>query len=115
MTLASDQRWPVDRFTMHFTSFDINANTIVIPAVFRQRIKVTHMLLIVSDDVDVDIVNTGGGALIGTLSLAGDGNGFVLPPAQPNAPWFQTNPGNGVQINLTAAVQVGGCIVYYVE
>jgi len=115
---ALNPRWPVDRHAILRTSFNLTTigDHVVIPGVFRQRIKVIGMLIIVSDDVDVQVLDwPGGSELTGVLSLAGDGNGFILPQADPAAHWFETNPGNGLNISLSANVQVGGCIVYYVE
>ena len=115
---AFNPRWPTDRYgPYHSTVVDIlppATGLTVVPGVMQQRIYVLQMMLIAAGDVDVDIINTGGGALVGQVSLAADGNGFVLPPAWPGVPWFVTNPGNGIRINLSAAVQVGGVIVHYI-
>ena len=108
----------LDEATARFAAFDVSAagSNIVIAGVMQRRIKVVQMLLMASDDVDVDVRDWPGGTiLVGTLSLAADGNGFVLPPAPPGQPWFQTETGDGLDIFLSAAVQCGGCIVYYVE
>lgn len=90
-------------------------NTLVV-AHPTNRIKVLGLILMVSGDVDVRFENgAGGGALTGVMSLAADGNGFVLPVTMPGYHWFETSVNALLNLELSAAVQVSGCIVYYQE
>lgn len=90
-------------------------NTIV-AAVTGKKIKVLSLVVIAAGDVDVRFESGAGGtALTGVASLATDGNGFVLPPSMPGYHWFETAAGVLLNMELSAAVQVSGCIVYYVE
>ncbi|MBN1315457.1 MAG: hypothetical protein JXA42_08315 [Anaerolineales bacterium] len=90
-------------------------NTLV-AAVTAKKIKVVSMKLIVSGDVDIRFESgTGGAALTGVMSLAQDGNGFVLPAALPGFHWFETGAGQLLNLELSVAVQVSGCLTYYTE
>ena len=94
----------------------INGDNTIVAAVAGQQIKVLSMLLIVSGDVDVRFESgAGGAALTGVMSLAADGNGFALPVAPVGYHWIETVAGQLLNLELSAAVQVSGCITYYVE
>lgn len=91
-------------------------NTIVAAAAAGIKIKVLAVLLVVSGDVDVRFEDGAGGtALTGVISLAADGNGFVLPLAFPGFHWLETSAATLLNLELSGAVQVSGCIVYYQE
>jgi hypothetical protein len=88
----------------------------VVAAVASKKIKVIGALLVASGDVDVRFEDgAGGSALTGVMSLAADGNGFVLPQAFPGFHWFETSVNTLLNLELSAAVQVSGCLVYYEE
>ena len=90
-------------------------NTLV-AAVSGKQIKVLAVLLVVTGDVDVRFESDADGtALTGVMSLAADGNGFVLPMSVPGYHWFETVAGELLNLELSAAVQASGCLVYYTE
>lgn len=87
-------------------------NTLV-AAVAGKKTKVLGLVLIASGDVDVRLESGAGGtALTGVISLAADGNGFVLPMALPGMHWLETGVNTLLNLELSAAVQVSGLIVY---
>jgi hypothetical protein len=93
-----------------------SGNNTLVAAVSGQKIKVLGMILVVSGDVDVRLESGAGGtALTGVISLAEDGNGFVLPMAPPHYHWVETAAGALLNLELSGAVQVSGCLVYYTE
>ena len=83
--------------------------TVIIPGVEGRRIHIQGALLIAAGDVTATIEDTDGTDLIGPMALAAKG-GFALPPTEKG--YQQTEPGKGVQIRLSGAVQVGGSITY---
>lgn len=90
-------------------------NTLV-AAVASKKIKVLSMTLIVTGDVDIRFESGAGGpALSGVMSLAADGNGFVLPPALPGFHHIETAAGELLNLELSGAVQVSGFMTYYTE
>ena len=93
-----------------------SGNNTLVAAVTAKKIKVLGVLVIVSGDVDLRFEsNAGGTALTGVMSLATDGNGFVLPTALPPYHWFETAAGALLNLELSAGVQVSGCITYTEE
>lgn len=93
-----------------------SGNNTLIAATASKQIKVISVCLIAAGDVDVRFESdASGAALTGVMSLAADGNGFVLPPAPPGYHWFETASGKLLNLELSGAVYVDGCIVYYVE
>lgn len=90
-------------------------NTLV-AAVASKKIKVLGLVLVASDDVDVRLESGAGGtALTGVISLAVDGNGFVFPMTRPGFHWIETAASALLNLELSAAVQVSGNLVYYEE
>ena len=91
-------------------------NTLVAAAGAGLKIKVLGLILVASGDVDVRLEDgAGGAALTGVISLATDGNGFVLPMTFPGYHWIQTSDNTLLNLELSGAVQVSGCIVYIQE
>jgi len=91
-------------------------NTLVVAAGAGLKIKVLGIILVASGDVDVRLEDgAGGAALTGIMSLASDGNGFVLPMTFPGYHWMQTSDNTLLNLELSAAIQVSGCIVYIQE
>ncbi len=91
-------------------------NNTLVAAASGKRTKVLGLLLVASGAVNVRLDNGPGGApLTGTISLAAEGNGFVLPVTLPGSHWLETSINTALVLNLSAAVQVSGCIVYYQE
>jgi hypothetical protein len=90
-------------------------NTIVAAAA-GVKTKVLGLFLIGAGDVDVRFESGAGGtALTGVVSLAADGNGYVLPIAPPGYHWIETAANAVLNLELSGAVQVSGSIVYYQE
>jgi hypothetical protein len=88
----------------------------VVAAVASKKIKVLEVVLIAAGDVDVRFESAAGGtALTGVMSLAADGNGFVAPMATPGLHHFETAAAALLNLELSAAVQVSGWLVYYTE
>jgi hypothetical protein len=86
----------------------------VVAAVANREIRVLGVFLMGAGDVDISFRSEPTGTrIIGTASLAADGNGYVLPVGPPVFHWAATNIGEGLFLHLNAAVAVGGVIVYY--
>ena len=89
-------------------------NTLV--AAGTDKIKVLGMVLVVGGDVVVRLESGADGtALTGVISLAADGNGFVLPVAPIGYHWFETAAATLLNLELSTAVQVSGALVYHEE
>lgn len=76
-----------------------------------KKTKVLGLVLVASGDVDI-IIKSADTRITGGISLALDGNGFVLPMATPGMHWLETAANEALNLNLSAAVQVSGFIVY---
>jgi hypothetical protein len=97
-------------------NFSSSGDNEAIPAAPRRRICVIGIILVAAGDVDVRLESGAGGRdLTGDISLAADGNGFVMPMAHPGLHWLECDRGVALNLNLSAAVQVGGCVVYYTD
>lgn len=82
----------------------------IIPAVASKNIRVLSCGLVASADVTVRFEDGAGGtALTGQMQLAANG-GFVLP-FNPVG-WFETSDNTLLNLELSAATSVGGCIQY---
>lgn len=93
-----------------------SGNNTIVAAVSGKKIKVISVMLMGAGNVDARFESAASGtALTGQMSLAADGNGFVLPPAPPGYHWFETVAGELLNLELSAGVYVDGCIVYYEE
>lgn len=91
-------------------------NTLIAAAGAGIKNKVLGLIIVASGDVDLRLEDGAGGtALTGVISLAADGNGFILPMTFPGYHWIQTSDNTLLNLELSAAVQVSGCIVYYQE
>jgi len=85
-------------------------NTLV-AAVTDKKIRVLSAILVVAGDVDVAFESGASGtALTGDMSLAADGNGFVL--GFNPVGWFETAVSTLLNLELSAAVQASGCLTY---
>jgi hypothetical protein len=90
-------------------------NTLV-AAVTGKKIKVVGLVLVAAGAVNVRLESGAGGtALTGVISLAAAGDGFVLPATLAGQHWVETAAGALLNLELSGAVQVSGCIVYYEE
>ena len=87
-------------------------NTLLIAS--PERIRVLGMLLICEGDVSIYFQDeASGNRLTGVMSLAVDGNGFVMPMSMVGMPWLETGVNSALIMNLSAAVRVAGVLVYY--
>ena len=93
-----------------------SGNNTVVAAVSGKKIKVISVLLVAAGAVTARFESGASGtALTGQMSLAADGDWFMLPPAPPGYHWFETAAGALLNLELGGAVYVDGCIVYYEE
>lgn len=91
----------------HATSGD---NTIVVANAEDKKIRVHSAFLIASAAVTVRFESgTGGTALTGQMQIGANG-GFVLPYNP--AGWFETAAGTLLNLELSGAISVDGCIGY---
>jgi hypothetical protein len=92
-----------------------SGNNTLVAAVTGKKIRVISMFLTTDAAVTATIQSGAGGtALVGALSL-GDSTGtnapgFVL--GENTHGWFQTAAGALLNLNLSGAVQVSGCLSY---
>ena len=87
-------------------------NTLVV-AVTGLKIKVLGMVLYAAGAVDVRLESGAGGtALTGVMSLAAAGEHLVMPMAPPGYHWVETAASALLNLELGAAVQVSGFLVY---
>ena len=86
-------------------------NTIV-AGVATQKVYVFALWLWSNGIVTATIKNGAGTNLTGGMALVAQSNPRfdILQPN--NEPWFITTAGNGLLINLGAAIQVSGCMLY---
>jgi hypothetical protein len=90
-------------------------NTLV-AAVSGRKIKVLALVLAAASAVNVRLESGAGGtALTGVMSLTTSDLKVVLPPSVPGYHWCETAAGALLNLELSGAVQVSGCLIYYVE
>lgn len=91
-------------------------NTLV-AAVTGKKIRVLGVVLAAASAVTVQFESgTGGTFLTGAIPLVANGDlKFVLPVTLPGYHWFETAAGVLLNVILGGAVQVSGCLIYYVE
>jgi len=90
-----------------------SGNNTLVAAVTGKKIGVLGLILIADAAVDVRLESGAGTtALTGVMSLAAEGNGFVLPMSVEGRHWVETAAGALLNLELSGAVQVSGCIVY---
>lgn len=88
--------------------------TAIVAAVTGKQIKVVGVWLCANGTVNVKW-QSASTDITGLVYLF-QGNGYVLPTGSPGAAhWFETASGEALNINLSAAIAVGGSIVYYEE
>ena len=95
-------------------STDTAGENVIVEAVVDKRIKVINVCIVVGGSVSLRFLSgLGGEPLTGWLPLAAEGNGFVLPPAEPGYHWMETEKGEPLVLELSDAIQVSGLLVYY--
>lgn len=93
-----------------------NGNNTLVAAVAGKKIKVLGLILVAAGAVNVRLESGAGGtALTGIITLAAASDRFVLPISPPDTHWVETAAGALLNLELSGAVQVSGCIVYAVE
>jgi hypothetical protein len=113
---AQRQKLPEGAVLRAVVRCNTSGNNTLVAAVTGKKIKVLGLILVAAGDVDVRLESGAGGtALTGVMSLSADGNGFVLPIAPPGYHWVETAAGALLNLELSDAVYVDGCIVYLVE
>jgi len=90
----------------------------LVALVADKKIRVLGVFLVAKEAVDVTFytgAQATGTPLSGTISLT-DYEGFVLPPpTTPAMHWMETAAGELLNLYLSAAKQVSGCLLYYEE
>lgn len=85
-------------------------NTLV-AAVTGKKIRVLSAVLVASNAVTVRFESGAGGtALTGQMVLTNPSDGFTLPFSP--CGWFQTAAGSLLNLELSGAVSVDGCLTY---
>lgn len=88
----------------------------LVALVAEKKICVLALILVAKEAVDATFYSgaqASGTALTGAISLA-DNEGFVLPsPTDPRLHWIETAAGANLNLYLSAAKQVSGCLIYY--
>ena len=95
-----------------------SGNNTLVAAVSGKKIKVLGLVLVVDSTVAVRLESGASGtALTGvmTITVTDDNPVVVLPMTTPGSHWVETAAGALLNMELGGAVQVSGCIVYYLE
>lgn len=91
-------------------------NNTLVAAVAAKKIKVLALILAAAGAVNVRLESGAGGtALTGIMSLAAAGDQIVLPVSPPGTHWVETAAGALLNLELSGAVQVSGCLIYAIE
>ena len=95
-----------------------NGDNELVAAVSGNKIKVLGMFVVVKEAVDITFYSAAqasGTKLTGTMSFT-DYEGWVLPaPLNPAMHWIETAVAEKLNLYLSDAKQVSGCLVYYEE
>lgn len=90
-----------------------NGDNEIVAAVPALRIYIVSVVIVGEGDVDMALESgTAGPDLLGPVSLAADGNGFVIPIAA-RAWYYRTDVGESLNMRLNAAVFVSCTVTYY--
>jgi len=84
----------------------------IVAAVAEKQIRVLGMFVYAASAVTVTVEDEDGTDLIGPTALGDSGSGWVLPPHELGHQEAPT--GKALHLLLSAAVQVGGCVIYQV-
>ncbi len=105
----------VKRAELDAASADAGGNELV-EAVEDKKICVLGLFIMAADDVDARLYSgpaDTGAPITGPLPVGVKGGAVVGGVAHPEAHWIQTAAGEALTLKLSAAIQCGGCIVYY--
>ncbi len=96
-------------------SVDINSSgsNSIVTAVAGKKIYLLSAVLVADADSLKITFQSDSTDLSGEMNLGKAGNGFVL--SMSGLPYFSTNTGEALKINLSSGIQLGGFIQYYVE
>jgi len=97
---------------------DAAAGNVLVPADPNGSIVVLGVCLIAADAVTATFYSgaaDAGTPISGPLTLAGGGGFVVQPPTDAALAWFKTGVNQPLVLHLSAAVSVGGFLVYAVE
>lgn len=90
-----------------------SGDNIIIAAAVGKKLRVLSAFMIAAGDVDAFFVDGANAALVGDgtngIDLAAN-SGFTLP-FNPVG-WFETAAGQSLDLNLSAAIRVAGCLTY---
>lgn len=102
----------IGQLTDLFAVIDVSASgaSELVAATASKRVVVRALQLVVAGDVGVTFQSDGGPTDI-SGPQAFLANGGIVLPYTPNG-WFQTELGEALDIDLDAAVAVGGSLVY---
>lgn len=95
-----------------------SGNTEVVAAVTGKKIKVVAYELVASGDVNVKFqsaTNDIDGSTLWYLTLNGGVTKPVVPVNGQPIVYMQTNPGEALNVNLSASQAVSGSVLYYTE
>ena len=90
-----------------------SGDNVIVSAVSGKKLRVLNGFMIAAGDVDAYFVDGADTAKVGDgtngMDLAAN-SGFTLPFSPVG--WFETGSGQSLDLNLSAAVRVAGCITY---
>ena len=90
-----------------------SGDNVIVSAVSGKKLRVVSGFMIAAGDVDAYFVDGADTALVGDgtngMDLAAN-SGFTMP-FNPVG-WFETGSGQSLDLNLSGAVRVAGCITY---
>jgi hypothetical protein len=92
----------------------VNGDNILVAAVPGQVIRVYRFLASVGGAVNLKFYSNPSptNPLTGTFILTASGSSIMLPPAPGQASWFETQSGQSLNLNASAAVNLGGILSY---
>jgi len=93
-----------------------SGNNTLVAAATGKKIKVLGLLLVANSAVAIRLEDGAGGtALTGVMTTTAENLTICLPMTTPGLHWFETTAATLLNLELGGAVQVSGCIVYYLE
>lgn len=87
-----------------------SGNNTLVAAVTGKKIRVLALFLIANGAVNAKLQSGAGGTDLTGLAYCAANGGFVLPYNKVG--WCETAAATLLNLNLSAAVAVGGCVVY---
>lgn len=78
----------------------------IIAGISNKKIRITSLVLTASGGANNVQLKSSGGTVLDQFNLAA-GEKFVLPPVDEYTGWYEGVTGEGIIVNLSAALQVG--------